>query len=303
MSRLPDLEAWAIFARVAEHGSFASAADSLGISTATVSKAIARLENRVGAALLARTSRSVALTELGRSVASEAGRMVRDTEAIEEEASRAATRPRGLLRIAAPMSFGTRFVAPFVPHFLATFPDLRMELNLDDRMVDLVGDGFDIAVRLASLPDSRLRTRLICPMRRLLVASPTYLDRNGTPDAPDALADHACLEYSYLPAAQRWRFSRGGVEQAVAASGPFRVNNGEAMIPALLAGLGVAILPEFMIFDEIRTGRLRVVLPDWEVLPTLGLHLLTPPSARRPFRVEACLDHLARHLAAAPWAG
>ncbi len=300
MSRLPDLEGWAIFARVAELGSFAAAAAALGVSTATVSKAVARLEARVGAALLARTSRSVALTELGRTVAESARRVVREAEAVEEEATGAATRPRGLLRIAAPMSFGVRFVAPFVPDFLAAYPDLRIDLALDDRVVDLVAEGFDVAVRLAALPDSGLRSRRVSAMRRHLLASPAYLARVGAPASPDALGRHVCLEYANHPAAQRWRFRRDGIEKAVATSGPFRVNNGEAMTAGLLAGLGIALLPEFMIVDEVRAGRLVVVLPEWEALPSLHVHLLTPPSARRPFRVEACLDRLARHLATVP---
>jgi DNA-binding transcriptional LysR family regulator len=302
MARLPDFEAWAIFARVAETGSFNRAADALGLSNATVSKAVARLEVRLGARLFHRTSRKLALTEAGWAARDDAARLLADGEAAEARATAGTVEPRGLVRLAAPMTFGVMHVAPLLPDFLARHPAVSVDLHLSDAVIDLVGGGFDVGLRIAALPDSSLRARRLCGIRRSLVATPGYLDRNGRPDHPNDLTDHVCLGYAYLPSPDRWRFSNGAGEEAVVIPrGPLRVNNAEALVPALRAGLGLAIQPDFMIWDDLAEGRLERVMTNWSA-PPIALHLVTPPGEPRPARVTALIDYLREMLADAPWA-
>jgi DNA-binding transcriptional LysR family regulator len=297
MTRLPDFEGLAIFAKVVEMRSFAAAAAELALSKATVSKAVSRLEERLGARLFNRTSRRLALTDAGHKLSERAARLLLDGEAAENEALAQSVAPRGLVRLAVPMTFGVKAVAPILPKFLAQYPEVAIELHLSDAMVDLIGEGFDAGLRIASLPDSSLIARRLCPMRRYTVASSAYLERHGRPTHPMHLAQHQCLGYTYLSTPNVWHYTNAAGEQvSVRPAGPLRVNNGEALMPALLAGLGIADLPDFIVGDALASGEVEIILKDWK--QTEGsVHLVTPPGGPRPARVEVLADFLAKHLA------
>lgn len=300
--RLPDFEAWAIFAKVAERGSFAGAAQALGLSNPTVSKAIARLEARLGLSLLSRTSRRLSLTEAGRAALDRAGRILHEGEALEDEAAEQVDEARGLVRISAPLSFGTAHVGATLPAFLQAYPAVTLDFALSDRRVDLVAEGFDLALRIAALEDSSLLARRLCTVRILLVGSPGYLDAHGRPSHPAQLKDHCALAYTGGRSRGLWRFRHAQFgEESVEPPVRIWTDNADMLNPALLAGQGLALQPEFLVWREIRDGHLEVAMPDWSI-PALGLHLITPPSPLRPLRVQVLIDHLARTLARAPWA-
>jgi DNA-binding transcriptional LysR family regulator len=292
--RLPDFEAWAIFACVVEHRSFSGAAAAIGVSKATVSKAIARLEVQLGTALFHRTSRRLTLTDSGTALAERAGRILAEAQAAEEAAIDSAKAPSGLVRIAAPITFGIRFVADAIADLLTQHAGIQIDLRLSDARVDIVADGFDIALRIADLPDSSLRARRLAPVQARVVAAPAYLERHGTPRHPADLAHHAC--FLYANAIGAWQFRKAdGEEAAVRPAGPLITDNGDAMMPALLAGLGIARLPDFIIDRELADGRLVEVLADWSPM-NIALHLLTPPSTLRPARVELVIEFLSQRF-------
>ena len=300
--RLPDFEAWAIFAKVAERGSFARAASDLGLSKPTVSKAISRLEARLGLALVSRTSRRLSLTEGGRTALARAARILSEGEAVEAEAADQSTAPRGLIRVSAPLSFGVAYLSAVLPEFLSAYPEITLDFALSDRRVDLVAKAFDLALRIGSLEDSSLLSRRLCGVRLLLVGSPAYFAAHGRPTHPAELSRHTAL--AYTGGAQRgvWRFSHVQFgEEVVTPLVRVWTDNADLLNPILLAGQGLALQPEFLVWRELADGRLEVALPDWAPRP-LGLHLVTPPSPLRPLRVQALIDHLARTLAHAPWA-
>jgi DNA-binding transcriptional LysR family regulator len=295
--KLPDLEGLAIFAKVVELRSFAAAAADLGLSKATVSKAVARVETRLGARLFNRTSRRLAVTDAGRALFERAARILADGEAAESEALAQSATPRGIVRLAVPMSFGISEIAPLLPDFFAEFPDVSIELHLSDALVDLIGSGFDMALRIAALADSSLLARRLCAVPRSLVAAPDYLKKHGRPTHPSDLAQHACLGYAYLPSPEIWRFvDAAGQEVMVRPAGPLRANNADVLMPTLLAGLGLAVQPNFIVAAALANGSLEALMPGWS-LPPIALHLVTPPGGPRPARVEALADFLARRLA------
>jgi len=288
--RLPDLEAWAIFASVVEHRSFSGAADAIGVSKATVSKAVSRLEAHLGQSLFHRTSRRLTLTESGKRLAEHASRILAEAQAAEEAAHDAATAPTGLIRVTAPMTLGLISVTPALAEFLAAHPGIEIDLQLSDAKVDIVAEGIDVALRIADLPDSSLRARRLGPIAIHIVAAPGYLEKHGRPTHPAQLGEHACLGYTNVTGP--WRFhGPGGAEVAVRPVGPLRSNSGDALLPALRAGLGIGLLPDFIVDGDLASGALEAILTDWHS-PPIALHLLTPPGNLRPARVEALITFL-----------
>jgi len=296
MAKLPDFEGLAIFAKVVELRSFAAAAGELALSKATVSKAVSRLEDRLGARLFNRTSRRLALTDAGQRLSGRAQHLLAEGEAVENEALAQSISPRGLVRLAVPMTFGVKSVAPILPEFLKAYPDVTVDLHLSDAMVDLIGEGFDAALRIARLPDSSLIARRLCAVPRHTIAAPSYLKRHGRPTHPMHLAQHKCFGYAYLTTADVWHYSNAAGEQvSVRPAGPLRVNNGEALLPAAIAGLGIADLPDFIAGDAIRSGEVEVILKGWSQAEG-AVHLVMPPGGPRPARVEALGNFLAAHF-------
>src|SRR6202040_2177759 len=245
MARLPDLEGLAIFAKVAECRSFAHAAAELRLSKATVSKAVSKIESRLGARLIIRTARRFELTDAGRQLVGRAAHILAEGEAAEDVTRAQARTPRGLVRLAAPMSFGTLQVAPLLPDFLAVFPEISIDLHLSDAMTDVIGEGFDAAIRIAVQPGASLVVQRLCEVPRCLVGSSDYLNKYGRPKHPLHLAQHRCLTHTVTT--EVWHFTKGAKSASVQPSGPLRVNNGDAMMPALIAGTGLGILPEFIL--------------------------------------------------------
>lgn len=295
--RLPDFEAWAIFASVVEHRSFSGAARALGLSKATISKAVSRLEAHLGATLFHRTSRTLSLTETGKELAPRAQRILTEAICAEEQASDAASAPRGLVRLAAPMTFGLQRVAPAIADFLDLYPGITVDLHLDDKSIDLVEKGIDVALRVARLPDSSLRARRLLPIAMHVVASPGYLERHGRPRHPAELGEHPCLCYTNV-SSDVWRFTGPGKEEvSVKPDGPLKTNSGDAMLPALRAGIGITVLPDFIVAADLAEGTLVEILTEWHA-PAIALHLITPPSPLRPARVEALIAFLVERFSA-----
>jgi DNA-binding transcriptional LysR family regulator len=296
MGKLPDLEGLAIFAKVVELRSFARTAEELQLSKGTVSKAVGRLESKLRARLFNRTSRRLALTHAGEQLAERAAAVLAHGEAAESEAFSQTARARGLVRLAAPMTFGVLHIAPLLPGFFRLYPEVSIDLHLSDAVVDLVGEGFDAAIRVAALPDSSLIARKLCAMPIYLVAAPSYLDAHSRPKHPNELSGHVGFRYSYQLTKDVWRFrSKSGEVATVRPSGPLRVNNGYAMLPCLIAGLGLGIQPEFIARAALDSGELEIVLPDW-TLPASAVYWVTPPGALKTKRTDAIADYFARHF-------
>lgn len=297
MRRLPDFEAWAIFATVAKEGSFAKAAEALGLAQATVSKAIKRLEQQSKTMLFHRTSRQLSLTESGYAVLDNAQELVQLGAAMEATIIEQAKSLRGLIRMSAPMSYGLASLASLLPDFLHQNPDVEMSVQFNDQQVDLVAEGFDVALRIANLVDSSLLARRVRAVQLLVVGAPSYFATQGLPQHPADLAQHQALLYAYDKHGSNWRFyhaSAGEFTQPLPKSN-LKVNNADALLPALKKGLGLALQPDFMVAEALQQGELIQVLPDWQIAP-LGLYLVTPPGRKRPARVEALIEYLVQNL-------
>lgn len=288
---LPDYEGWAMFAAVADAGSFAGAATTLRVSPASVSKAVARLEASLGLTLFHRTTRRVTLSTAGQDLLPEAQAMVAAVAAAVEGAREERGALAGPIRLTAPMSFGIRALGAPLAAFAAAHPDVTLDLMLSDDQCDIIANGHDLALRIAELPDSSLLSRTVAPVPLALAASPAYLAAHGTPRHPLDLGLHRVIGYGHRRQVSALRFTRPGESAVVNPGGPLFANNGDVMVPMLVAGQGLAALPEFIIATELAEGRLVRVLTDWS-LPQLRLQIVMPPGRRRPARVNALVDHL-----------
>jgi DNA-binding transcriptional LysR family regulator len=290
--RLPDFEAWAVFAAVADTGSFTAAAEALSLSKAKVSKAVSRLEAELGTVLFHRTSRRLSLSAAGRSLVDHARRIRLDGEAAVEAARDEASLLTGTVRIAVPMSFGLRAIAPLLAHFMALYPGIIIDMHLSDAKVDLVDEGFDLALRIAVLPDSSLRAIRLRTVRLYMIASPDYCARHGTPSFPSDLEHHRAVHYANAAQPGVWSMTGpDGTRVQCPVKPALIVNNADAAMPAVLGGLCIAALPDFFCDEGVATGGLVRLLPDWRFDDTT-LSIVTPPSPHRPARVEALIAFL-----------
>lgn len=296
-----ELDSMALFARVVEAGGFSPAARELGQSKSSVSKRVARLEDRLGVRLLNRTTRRLSLTEAGEAFYAGCRRMLSEAEAAEEAVTYLAAAPRGTLRINAPMSFGQWHLAPALADFLRRCPELSVELVLDDREVNLVQEGFDVGIRIRELADSSLIARRLTLSRRVLCAAPAYLEARGRPERPEDLTRHDCLLYSYLSDPAVWTFRGRQGRRRVRVSSRLKANNGEALREAAGAGYGIAFLPTFIVGDAIRAGRLACLLAEWTGNTGVPIHVIYPAGRNLSPKVRVFVDFLAERFRPEPY--
>ena len=290
-----------IFVAVVEAGSFSAAAARLGLTKSAVSKRVQQLEAGLNVRLLQRTTRSLSLTEAGERYYDRARAALALAGEAEEAAVGLQGRPQGLLRVAAPMAFGRLHLSPLVAEFLRRYPDIQLDLAMDDRMVDLVEGGYDLAVRIGNLPDSRMVARRLAPCRVVVCASPAYLAANGAPAHPAELAGHNCIHYSYYRGGASWVFRGPDGEIRVPPRGNYQVNNSEARRDALLAGLGICEMPTFIVGADLAAGRLVEVLSAYP-LPAHAVHAVFPRRGL-PAKARAFIDFLDEKLGGdtPPW--
>jgi DNA-binding transcriptional LysR family regulator len=295
MDALTDI---AVFVRVVERGSFTLAANDLALSRAVVSKYLSRLEDRLGARLLHRTTRRLSLTEAGATLFEASRGALERIEEAEAVVAQFQSKPRGRLRVSAPMSFGILHLGPAMADFARAYPEITLDVRLDDRFVNLVEDGFDVAVRIGALTDSSLVARKLAVTRALACASPAYLAEHGEPETPEDLATHNCLVYSYL--ADLWRFTApDGREIPVAVKGSLRINNGIVLAEAAVAGHGILVTPSFYVAPLLRSGRLKQVLARYKV-KEIGIHAVYPQRGHVPPKVRAFVDFLVQRFGRRP---
>jgi len=297
MEHLTDL---AVFIEVVERGSFTAAAEHLELSKAVVSKYVTRLENHLAVRLLNRTTRRLSLTEAGR-IFYEGGKQgLGHIEEARNRVSMLLEEPRGTLRLNAPMSFGILHVAPALPEFTRRFPELEIDLSLDDRKLDMIEEGFDLSIRIADIRDSSLIARRIGPCRHAIVASPEYLARAGEPRTPEDLRAHAIVTYRYQEAALEWKLETpADTTTSVLLTGTYRMNNSLAIRAAVIGGLGIARIPTFIVGEDLRAGRLRAVLGDYQS-PRVPISLIYPRRKHLLPKVRAFIDFMSDRITETP---
>lgn len=295
-----DLNLLAVFARVAEAGSFAEAARRLNTSRSAISKAVAKLEIALGARLLNRTTRHLSLTEIGLIVAAHAARVQEEVDQLEQVVGSISDEPRGTLRVSASVAFGTLHVAPALADFLALHPRLTMELTITDRQIALAEEGYDMAIRVTAEPPLNLVARKLAPVRRKLCGTPAYFQKHGLPLIPADLVRHNCLDYTRSGEQGLWRFTGPNGEIDVPVSGSLQVDDDEALSQAVLGGLGVALLPTFIIGKELQAGHLQAVLSEY-IPVERHVYAMYLPSRHLPLKVRAFIDFLIERIGKEPY--
>ena len=278
-----------VFVRVVENGGFSAASRALGVSKSAVSKRINQLENHLGVLLLHRTTRKLSLTEAGERYYEHAAQALSAAGRAEDSVAELQGEPQGKLKISSPMSFGRLHVAPLIPKLMQRYPKLQIDLVMDDRNIDLVADGIDVAIRSGDMPDSTLIARKLAPLRQVLCASPTYIDRYGMPVTPSELRERNCILFSYSGDANEWTLNKDGQSEAVLVSGGYRVNNSEAIVEALREGVGIGRLPTFVAGPDLKAGNLVRVLESYQI-PDHTFYAVFPERQYLPAKVRAFLD-------------
>lgn len=286
-----------IFTRVVETRSFTAAARGLDTTTSAVSKRIARLEERLGVRLVERTTRRVSPTDAGVAFYERCARILAEIDDAEVAVARFGREPRGTLRVSVPVIFGELHIAPLIPDFAARFPEVRLDMSLSDRLVNMLEEGFDMSVRISSMNDSALVARKLAGAAGVVVASPAYLREHGTPKTPSDLSAHECIRYSLLTAQRDWRFHVRGRDVSIPVRSRLIVNHGGAIREAAIAGLGLARLPHFAVAHALRDGHLVTVLDEF-IKTDLGIFAVYPAGKQPRPTVRAFTDFLAAKLPA-----
>jgi DNA-binding transcriptional LysR family regulator len=289
------------FVAVVEAGSFVAAAGVLGLSKAAVSRQVAELEHRLGARLLHRTTRRLSLTDDGQLFYGRAKELLAAIDEAESEIASRSGEPSGLLRINAPLTFGVLHLAPLWGRFADAHPKVALEIDLSDRIVDLVEEGYDLAVRITNLPSSQLVSRQLASSRMVLCASPEYIARHGAPAHPDDLAAHRVISYSYWSTRDEWSFSGPDGEVRVRTQPRIHANNGDTCRAAALDHQGIILQPDFLVGDDLRQGTLVELLPDYASL-TIGIHAVYPSRKYLPIKTRRMVDFLVTAFATPSWA-
>jgi DNA-binding transcriptional LysR family regulator len=297
---MQDLNLIATFARVVEAGSFAEAARRMDTSRSAVSKAVAKLEVDLGARLLNRSTRHLSLTEVGSAFAEHSVRILEEAEHAEQVVTSLHAEPRGMLRICASVAFGTLHVAPALADFLARYPEIRIDLTITDRPVDIVEEGYDVIIRVTGEPNLNLIARKLAPVRRKLVATPDYFLRRSVPLTPSDLVKHNCLDYTLSGEQGYWRFKGPEGEIAVPVSGTLRINDDDALSQAVLGGLGIALLPTFTIGKELQNGDLQAVLSEYIPVERY-VYACYLPNRYLPAKVRSFIDFLSARIGREPY--
>ena len=297
---MADLNLMAIFARVVEAGSFSEAARRIGSSRSAVSKAVAKLEKSLGAHLLNRTTRYLSPTEIGAAVAEHCSRILEEAKQAEKLVGSLNSEARGLLRVSASVAFGTLHVAPALAKFLPRYPELRIELSITDRWVNLAEDGYDVAIHVTGDPQPNLVARPLAPVRRKLCATPDYFRRKGIPQSPADLVAHNCLDYTRSGESGRWRFTGPAGEIVVPVNGTLHVDDDEALSQAVLGGLGVGLLPTFIIGKDIQDGNLVAVLSEY-IPVERHVYAMYLPTRHLPSKVRLFIDFMISHIGEEPY--
>ena len=286
------------FVEVVESGGLNRAAARLGVSKSIVSRRITRLEADLGTRLLSRSTRGISPTEAGIEFKARCDRILAELEEAREAVAQQGRSVRGRLRLSAPLSFGVRHLVPVLADLARAHPDLEIDVSYTDRVVDLIGERFDAAVRIGSLRDSSLVVRRIAPVHAVLVASPDYLARHGRPGMPQDLAAHECLIYtaSLVP---EWQFQSGKRRISIRPEGRLRSDSGEAILQWAMAGLGIANAPSFLVSDAIESGALEPLLLDYPQ-PEFGIHIVRPPGSHVPGKVRVLIDTLVERFGGTP---
>ncbi len=290
-----------VFRRVIELEGFSAAARDLRLSNAAVSKNVSELEVDLGVRLLTRTTRRLSVTEAGEAYYRRCVRVLDELDEARDEVSALAHTPRGTLRISAPVSLGLMHLAPAIPKFLELYPALKVDLVLNDRVVDLVEEGFDLALRGGGeLSDSSLVARKLAPIRRVVCGAPAYFQRRPVPKVPSDLRDHECLVYSLSSSPKQWSFRHDGSDLSVRVDGRYQVSNSIALKQALLAGLGLGLVPTFVVGPELRRKQLRAVLTRFQTAPQ-SLYAVHPHRQYVPHKTRSFIDFVSAAFGGKPY--